>query len=342
MQLESVIKILPKQIRQYLLNQKVELHNIQEMKLRAGKPLIIVNNTGEVIVRKTPREIYMVTESDLRETMNYISNYSLYAYEEEMKQGFITIEGGHRVGLCGKAIVENGQIKNLKYISSINIRICHEIAGCADKVIPYIINDNNLYHILIISPPRCGKTTLLRDIIRQISDGNEYIHGCTVGVVDERSEIGGCYRGVPQNQLGIRTDILDACPKVEGMMMLIRSMGPEVIAVDEIGTPEDVHAVEYAMHCGCKMLATVHGKSLDEIKEKPVLGNLVKEHRFERYVVLGNKRGAGSVEGIYDENGRSINNSGDNEFMGDKRSFKSKESTKTHEILTENNLPDAK
>lgn len=322
MQLESVLKILPKQIRQYLLNQKMELHNIQEMKLRAGKPFIIVNNTGEVIARKTTREIYMVTESDLRETMNYISNYSLYAYEEEMKQGYITIEGGHRVGLCGKAIIENGQIKNIKYISSINIRIAHEILGCSDKVIPYIINENNLYHTLIISPPRCGKTTLLRDIIRQISDGNEYIRGCTVSVVDERSEIGGCYRGVPQNQLGIRTDILDACPKVEGMMMLIRSMGPEVIAVDEIGTIEDVHAVEYAMHCGCKMLATVHAISFDEVKNKPVLEKLVREKRFERYIVLTNKRGIGSVEGIYDENGRMLTDCRCDEHLGSSESKK--------------------
>ena len=142
--------------------------------------------------------------------------------------------------------------------------------------------------------------------IRQISDGNSKIKGVTVGVVDERSEIGGCYKGVPQNQLGMRTDILDGCPKAEGMLMLIRSMGPEVIAVDEIGTKEDVHAIDYAMHCGCKLIATVHGKSLDEIRDKPVLGELVRDKRFERYIVLSKKRGVGSVEEIYDENYRSI------------------------------------
>ena len=153
------------------------------------------------------------------------SNYSLYAYEYEMRQGFITIEGGHRVGMTGQAIIEDGKVKNLRYISSINLRMSHEIKGCADQVFSYIVSGGKMCHTLIVSPPRCGKTTLLRDMIRQISDGNRWIGGMSVGVVDERSEIGGCYMGVAQNQLGDRTDILDCCPKAEGMMMLIRSSG---------------------------------------------------------------------------------------------------------------------
>lgn len=264
----------------------------------------------------------MVTDADIKEMLGYISNYSLYAYENEMRQGYITIEGGHRIGLCGQVIVEKGQVKNLRYVSSINVRVSHEVKGCADKLLPYVSNSQEVYHTLIISPPRCGKTTILRDLIRQISDGNSYIKGQTVGVVDERSEIGGCYKGVSQNQLGIRTDILDGCPKAEGMNMLIRSMGPQVIAVDEIGTVEDIHAIDYAMHCGCKLIATVHAKSVDEIRNKPVLGELVKGHRFERYVVLDNKRGAGSVEGIYDENCRSIYDCRNDKHMGDNESRK--------------------
>ena len=220
-----------------------------------------------------------------------------------MKQGYITIEGGHRVGMTGQAIIENGKVKNLRYISSINLRMSHEILGCADPIFPFITYNKKLYHTLIVSPPRCGKTTLLRDMIRQISNGNGWINGMSVGVVDERSELGGCYMGVAQTQLGIRTDVLDCCPKAEGMIMVIRSMGPEVIAVDEIGTAEDVHAIEYAMHCGCKMLATVHADSMEELRKKPLFDQMVAEKRFERYVLLENREHVGQVEGIYDSRG---------------------------------------
>lgn len=308
---ENYLRFLPRQIRMFLINSKISIHKIKEIKIRSGKPLMILNDNGESIVRAPSGGIYFVTEGDIREMLEFISNYSLYAYEEEMRQGYITIEGGHRIGLCGQVIVEYGRVRNLRYISSMNVRIAHEVIGCADRVISYLMDKNKILHTLIISPPGCGKTTLLRDIIRQISDGNSRIQGITVGVVDERSEIGGCYKGVPQNQLGMRTDILDGCPKAEGMLMLIRSMGPEVIAVDEIGTKEDVQAVDYAIHCGCKLIATVHGKSLDEIRDKPVLGELVRDKRFERYIVLNNKRGVGSVEEIYDENYRSIIDCGD-------------------------------
>lgn len=207
------------------------------------------------------------------------------------------------MGVMGKAILENNHVKNLQYISSVNIRMSHEVLGCADRLLPFITKNRQVCHTLVISPPRCGKTTLIRDLIRQISDGNTYVKGCTVGVVDERSEIGGCYLGVAQNELGMRTDVLDCCPKAEGMIMLIRSMAPQVIAVDEIGSTEDIHAIEYAMQCGCKMIASVHGLTMDEAHEKPVLGRLIKERRFERYILLGNEKRPGEVKAIYDERG---------------------------------------
>ena len=303
MQENRILSVLPRSIRVSIGKEHLQYEYLQEIKLRVEKPLLLVYRGEEIIPGNQRGKPYIVTREDIREMLEYISNYSLYAYEQEMKQGYITIEGGHRVGMTGQAIIENGKVKNLRYISSINLRMSHEILGCADPIFPFITYNKKLYHTLIVSPPRCGKTTLLRDMIRQISNGNGWINGMSVGVVDERSELGGCYMGVAQTQLGIRTDVLDCCPKAEGMIMLIRSMGPEVIAVDEIGTAEDVHAIEYAMHCGCKMLATVHADSMEELRKKPLFDQMVAEKRFERYVLLENREHVGQVEGIYDSRG---------------------------------------
>lgn len=297
---DQILCVLAGKIRGILLNSGVDFTCLQEIRLREGKPLAIRQNGKEQLYS------HIVTKEELRETMDYIANYSLYAYEHELKQGFLTIEGGHRIGVSGKIIPENGHVRNFQYISSINIRVCHEIKGCADRVFPAVLEKNSLCHTMIVSPPGGGKTTLLRDMVRQISDGNGYLPGKNVGVVDERSEIGGCYRGVAQNQMGKRTDILDNCPKAEGMMMLIRSMAPQVVAVDEIGTEEDVDAVSYAMHCGATMLATVHGTSLEEVRRKPFLAKLWESQCFKRYIVMKGEGKTGEIEGIYDEQGRRI------------------------------------
>lgn len=303
---QQILQVLARPVQALLKEAKIEFEGLQEIRMRVGQPLIVIIHGQESILKQRNGNAYIITKEEIRETLEYISRYSLYAYENEMKQGFLTIEGGHRVGISGKAILEKGSVKNMQFISSINLRVSHEVIGCADAVIPYITANKQLLHTLIISPPRCGKTTLIRDLIRQISNGNPYIKGCTVGVVDERSELGGCYMGIAQNQLGMRTDIMDCCPKAEGMIMLIRSMSPQVIAVDEIGTPEDVHAIEYAMHCGCKMLASVHGDSMEEIRRRPVIEQLVRQRRFERYVILGNEPRAGMVNQIFDERGSML------------------------------------
>jgi len=308
----EILQILSIHVRRLIGCLQIDYEQLQEIRMRVNGPLMVVYNNKEYFVTKTSTlscdmdRAYVVDKNEMKETMEYVGNYSLYAFEDEIRQGFITIQGGHRVGIAGKTVIENGRIKNIKHISFINVRLSHQVKGCADRVIPYITDREHVYHTLIISPPRCGKTTLLRDIIRQLSDGGRGRSGMTVGVVDERSEIGACYLGVPQNDLGIRTDILDCCPKADGMLMLIRSMSPAVIAVDEIGQKEDLDAIEYVINCGCRLVATVHGSCIDDVKLKPLLGRLVKEKIFERYIILNNQGGIGVVREIYDDRGTRI------------------------------------
>ena len=308
----EITRLFPAHIRNALEAAQFPMEQVYEIRLRVNAPLIVISQGKEYFLTEKGKfsreesEACFVSAEDLKETMEYISNYSMYAFEDEIRQGFITIQGGHRVGIAGKTVLEGDKIKSVKYISYINLRLSHQIKDCAVPLLPYIIKDSRICHTLIISPPRCGKTTLLRDLIRQVSNGNRYLPGVSVGVVDERSEIGGSYQGIPQNDLGIRTDVLDCCPKAEGMMMLIRSMSPEVVAVDELGDYEDIHAIESVIHCGCKLFATVHGSSIEDMKRKPLMQRLVQERIFERYIVLQHKDRAGRVRAIFDERGTSL------------------------------------
>lgn len=309
---ESVWNLFPARIRGGLQAAGLDLELLQEIRMRVGQPLLCLYEGREYFLsekgklRAGEKMGLIVSREELMETVSYVSRYSLYAFDEELKQGYITIPGGHRVGIAGKIVMDGERIRCVKYISFLNVRLSHERKGCADAVFPYLIQGNRFCHTLIISPPKCGKTTLLRDIIRQASNGRGDLPGQNVGVVDERSEIGGSYRGIPQNDLGIRTDVLDCCPKSEGMMMLIRSMAPDIVAVDEIGDYRDSRAIESVFHCGCKLLATVHGSSVDDVKKKPLLQNLIQYHCFERYIVLDHETSAGHVRDIFDGRGTPL------------------------------------
>ncbi len=280
---------------------------IQEIRMRANQIICIYMDGVEYYIDESgmitndPKDAIKATIQEIEDVIHHLCNYSIYAYEHERKQGFITVEGGHRIGMVGQSIIENGKIKNLKHISAINIRIAHEIKGVADGVIPFLYEKGVLCNTIIISPPFAGKTTMLRDLIRQVSNGNTYCSGINVSVVDERSEIGGAYMGIPQNDLGIRTDLLDGCPKVEGMMQLIRAMSPGMLAVDEIGSEEDLHAIEQVLRCGCKIIATIHGTNIEEFQKKGNFQGMIQQKIFSRYVVLKRVNGKCMVQGIYNQ-----------------------------------------
>lgn len=302
---DSLLRIFPVSFRD-LWGQVLERYGeLEEIRLRIGKPIILKLHNGEHflkengVISKDNKGAHIIREKELHDLLNRICHDSVYAYEDELRQGFLTISGGHRIGIAGQAVLnENGSIRTIKHISAMNIRIAHEIRGVADLVMQHLYEEGQFCNTLILSPPGCGKTTLLRDIIRQVSDGNSLQKGMTVGVVDERSEIAGCFMGVPQNDLGIRTDVLDGCPKVHGMMMLIRAMAPEVVAIDEIGGVEDVIALRKVSACGCRLLATIHGYNMEDVKSKAYMQTLLEERFFSRFIVLEKRDGCPRIREI--------------------------------------------
>lgn len=280
--------------------------NIEEIRLRAGCPLSVYSEGRDIFISwdgvptYDAKDALILDSAAINKTFQILCNYSVYALSDEIRNGFITIKGGHRIGLGGKVIYGDRGIEGIKNLSSINFRIAREKQGISNDIIKFLFSNGEFLNTLIISPPKCGKTTLLRDIIRNLSNGmaSERIRGHNIGVVDERSEIAGMYNGIPQKDVGIRTDILDSCRKSLGIMMMIRAMSPEIIAVDEIGGIDDIAAIEDALRAGIKVLATVHGSGYDDIKNRRNLRELISEGIFHRYIVLDGSNHVGTIKEI--------------------------------------------
>lgn len=272
----NILEYFPNKIVQAILNSinEKEIETLEEIRIRVSKPIILKVANKEIIVE------YIVTTQDILEIVEKITENSMYSYQQQICSGYITLKGGHRVGISGNVVMEENKVINVNYIYSLNFRIARQIIGVAEKVVNEVMKNDEISNTLIISKPGAGKTTILRDLIRIISKTK------TVGVVDERGEIAAMYKNEPQNDLGIKVDILSNISKSLGIKMLVRSMAPDVIVADEIGTKEDIEAIKYAVTSGVKGIFTAHANNMEDIKKSPILKELLDLNLIDKIIIL--------------------------------------------------------
>ena len=287
---EQAAAVLPPPLRDGLAALGAErLSGLEEMRLRRGFPMTALLRPGEVELGTAP-----VGEDELRQVLENATQASAHTALDRVRQGFVTLRGGHRLGLCGSVVVKDGRIVTLRDISSLSLRVARPVVGQAKALLPQLTQDGAFASTLILAPPGAGKTTLLRELVRGLSDG-ECGAPLRVGVADERGEIAALWRGEPQLYVGRHTDVLDGCSKAEGMSMLIRGMNPQAVAVDEITDPADVRAVAETAGCGAALLATAHGCGPEDLRRRPVYRLLLAAGVFRRLVVLERRDGRRAV-----------------------------------------------
>ena len=288
---EQAAALLPYDLRQAACKMpERDKARAEEFRLRAGRPPMVAGPAGE---REIPHCPGPVRPEDLGLVLEVASRASAHTVLDRVKCGFVTVRGGHRVGICGSAVVRDGEIHNLRQMSSLAIRIAHEVPGAAAGVLPKLLEGGKLHSTLLLSPPGGGKTTLLRDLVRCISDGVG-MEALRVGLADERGEVAAMYEGVPQVDVGERTDVMDGCPKGAALAMLLRGMNPQVLAADEITAPADCAALALAANCGVTLLATAHGEGLEDLRRRPMYRELLEQGIFRRLVLLTRTDGARS------------------------------------------------
>lgn len=300
--LRAVTRVLSRDIC-YNINE----NTIEEIRIRVDRPVILKYPEGKEDILD-----HVVTQNEILNILQSLCNNSIYSYQSQICDGYITLQGGHRVGITGNVAMKDGKITNVNYVSSLNFRIAREIIGASDEILKEVVTrksntssqnnyrnaniDNNdisnleINNTLIVSRPGCGKTTVLRDLVRNISN-----MGFTVSLIDERGEIASMYKGIPQNDIGLRTDVMDNVTKSLGMKIAVRTMAPQVIVADEIGTEGDLEAINYGICSGIKGIFTAHGSDISELRQNETLNKLYEEKLFKRIIFLENRGKMGKV-----------------------------------------------
>jgi stage III sporulation protein AA len=287
--MDTLCAILPDKIKQAL--HSLPLAQVYELRLRTNVPV-----TAFIEGRSFPLSTVDITYEDLENIIHKAAEYAIYAVLDQMVKGFITIRGGIRIGIAGELVMDREQVVAIKHISSLCIRVPHQVKNCACALLPYLFTDQRPVSTLIVAPPGAGKTTLLRDLAWQISQRYPSLNTL---ILDERGELAACYQGENQLDVGQNCDVITGGTKSFGFENGLRSLRPDVIITDEIATAEDVAMLQRAVRSGVVVIASVHAADLGEVRTKPDLGLLINQGVFERYVVLRMGERAGEVVAVF-------------------------------------------
>ena len=284
--MEYILKCLPTQLAKLILEHNIQ--KLEEIRIRANKPVILKLRQVEIVLN------YTITTNEIIGILQNICNNSIYTYQNQICNGFITLPGGNRVGIAGNVVIKDGQVSNISYIYSLNFRISHQINGASDNILKYVLDteNNTIFNTLIVSPPGAGKTTIIRDLAKRISNGINEINfrGLEVSIIDERGEIAAMTKGITFNNVGIRTDVLDNVPKSIGIRMAVRSMAPKVIIADEIGNKDDVNIINYAICSGVKCIFTAHGSDMEDLLKNNEINKIINLQLFSKIIFLDEKQ----------------------------------------------------